>query len=117
MDESERQKEVFRRISEHIDEGLSNIQTMFREMDKDGKGGITRKELTQGLDSIGLELTEAELKACFDCCDANGDDHIVYQDLTLTLTLLTLTHIVYQDLTPTLTLTLTHIVYQDLTQP
>ena len=99
MDESERQKEVFRRISEHIDEGLSNIQTMFREMDKDGKGGITRKELTQGLDSIGLELTEAELKACFDCCDANGDDHIVYQDLTLTLTL-TQTHIVYQDLTP-----------------
>jgi len=95
-DKEERQKEVFRRISQHIGQNHSNIQasqrraihrhrlstpfsllsvssqTMFREIDKDGKGGISRSELASGFDQIGMELTDGELKAVFDVCDANG---------------------------------------------
>ena len=53
---------------------------MFREIDKDGKGGISRSELAKGLNTIGLELTDTELSSVFEVADTNGDNHIVLKE-------------------------------------
>ena len=58
----------------------NNLKSVFRYLDKDGKGIISKETLKQGLDEIGIEINDEELKKIFDDIDEDGSEFIEYQE-------------------------------------
>ncbi|KAF0683326.1 Aste57867_24619 [Aphanomyces stellatus] len=59
-----------------------SLKEIFEEIDDDESGSITRKELNTALQSMGIPLTEAQIKCLVDTYDANDDGKIQYNEFS-----------------------------------
>ena len=62
------------------EEQLAKIKEAFSFFDKDGDGIITAKELGTVMQSLGENLTEAELQDMIDKVDAHGNGVVDFSD-------------------------------------
>ena len=82
----------FREMYEHAhkDQELSNevlrkcrgklsVDT-FRRFDSDGNGSVDEHEMRKGLESMGIDLTKAQIQGLFAVVDENGDGSIDYKE-------------------------------------
>ena len=58
----------------------NTIKTVFRYLDKDGKGIISKETMKEGLVEIGIDISDEELKKIFDQVDEDGSEFIEYQE-------------------------------------
>ena len=56
------------------------IKTVFRYLDKDGKGIISKETMKEGLVEIGIDISDEELKKIFDQIDEDESEFIEYQE-------------------------------------
>ena len=59
----------------------SRIIDLFRLLDRNLDGAVTKQELATALDSLRIECTTDELDELFDYLDPNGDGVIVFREL------------------------------------
>ena len=59
---------------------ITQIEEMFKEIDKDNSGNIDKKELNNSLLSIGINLTVDELNSQFNRFDKNTDGTISFNE-------------------------------------
>ena len=62
------------------EEEEKELKTVFRYLDKDNKGIITREAIKQCLTEIDVDISEQELKIIFDSIDEDGSGNIEYQE-------------------------------------
>ncbi|KAL8193663.1 hypothetical protein R6Q57_026798 [Mikania cordata] len=58
------------------------LKEIFKGMDTDNSGKITREELKQGLSKQGSKLTENEIKQLLEAADADGNETIDSDGIT-----------------------------------
>ena len=58
----------------------NTLKTVFRYLDKDGKGIISKETMKEGLEEIGININDEELKKIFDEIDEDGSEFIEYQE-------------------------------------
>ena len=58
----------------------SRLKSVFRYLDKDGKGIITKEIMKQSLEEIGVDISDEELQKIFDEIDEDGSSFIEYQE-------------------------------------
>ena len=58
----------------------NTLKTVFRYLDKDGKGIITKEIMKKSLEEIDIEISDEELQKIFDDIDENGSSFIEYQE-------------------------------------
>ena len=58
----------------------NTLKTVFRYLDKDGKGIISLEMMKKSLEEIGIEISDEELQKVFDQIDENGSSFIEYQE-------------------------------------
>ena len=56
------------------------LKTVFRYLDKENKGIITKDSIKQCLEEINVDISEEDLKQVFDSIDENGSGLIEYQE-------------------------------------
>ena len=56
------------------------LKTVFRYLDKDGKGIITKDIMKKSLEEIGIDITDEDLQKVFDDIDEDGSSFIEYQE-------------------------------------
>ena len=56
------------------------LKTVFRYLDKDGKGMITKDIMKKSLEEIGIDITDEDLQKVFDDIDEDGSSFIEYQE-------------------------------------
>ena len=56
------------------------LKTVFRYLDKDGKGIITKEIMKKSLEEIGIDISDEELQKVFDDIDEDGSSFIEYQE-------------------------------------
>ena len=56
------------------------LKTVFRYLDKDGKGIITKEIMKKSLEEIGIEISDEDLQKVFDDIDEDGSSFIEYQE-------------------------------------
>ena len=56
------------------------LKTVFRYLDKDGKGIITKDIMKKSLEEIGIDITDENLQKVFDDIDEDGSSFIEYQE-------------------------------------
>ena len=56
------------------------LKTVFRYLDKDGKGMITKDIMKKSLEEIGIDITDENLQKVFDDIDEDGSSFIEYQE-------------------------------------
>ena len=56
------------------------LKTVFRYLDKDGKGIITKDIMKKSLEEIGVDITDEDLQKVFDDIDEDGSSFIEYQE-------------------------------------
>ena len=56
------------------------LKTVFRYLDKDGKGMITKDIMKKSLEEIGVDITDEDLQKVFDEIDEDGSSFIEYQE-------------------------------------
>ena len=57
-----------------------SLKTVFRYLDKDGKGIITKDIMKKSLEEIGIDITDEDLQKVFDDIDEDGSSFIEYQE-------------------------------------
>ena len=62
------------------DEEEKTLKTVFRYLDKENKGIITKDSIKECLEEIDIEISDEELKKVFDKIDENGSGLIEYQE-------------------------------------
>ena len=58
----------------------NTLKTVFRYLDKDGKGIISKETMKEGLEEIGININDEELKKIFNEIDEDGSEFIEYQE-------------------------------------
>ena len=58
----------------------NTLKTVFRYLDKNGKGIISKETMKEGLEEIGININDEELKKIFDEIDEDGSEFIEYQE-------------------------------------
>ena len=58
----------------------NTLKTVFRYLDKDGKGIISLEMMKKSLEEIGIEISDEELQKVYDQIDENGSSFIEYQE-------------------------------------
>ncbi|XP_072951996.1 calcium-dependent protein kinase 10 [Typha angustifolia] len=72
-------KKAMRVIAEHLSiEEVEVIREMFKLMDTDNNGKITFEELKVGLQKVGSQLAEPEMKLLMEAADADGNGFLDY---------------------------------------
>ena len=56
------------------------LKTVFRYLDKDGKGIITKEIMKKSLEEIGIDISDEDLQKVFDDIDEDGSSFIEYQE-------------------------------------
>ena len=69
------------RLAELLVSTHSRIIDLFRLLDRNLDGAVTKQELATALDSLRIECTTDELDELFDYLDPNGDGVIVFREL------------------------------------
>ena len=62
------------------DEEEKVLKTVFRYLDKNNKGIITKEVIKQSLTEIDVDITDQELNSVFDSIDEDGSGNIEYQE-------------------------------------
>ncbi|KAI3941235.1 hypothetical protein MKX01_029809 [Papaver californicum] len=80
-------KKAMRVIAEHLSiEEVEVIRDMFRLMDTDNSGKITYEELKTGLQKVGSQLAEPEMKMLMEVADVDGNGTLDYGEfVTVTI--------------------------------
>jgi hypothetical protein len=75
-------KAVARKLALHIGnrDGITEINRMFKELDKDNSGELDCNEFTEGLQGYGFQLTEADVAALFMVIDLDGGGTVSNQE-------------------------------------
>lgn len=58
----------------------NTLKTVFRYLDKDGKGIISKETMKEGLEEIDININDEELKKIFNEIDEDGSEFIEYQE-------------------------------------
>ena len=58
----------------------NTLKTVFRFLDKNGKGIISKETMKEGLEEIGININDEELKKIFNEIDEDGSEFIEYQE-------------------------------------
>ena len=58
----------------------NTLKTVFRYLDKDGKGIISKETMKEGLEEIGININDEELNKIFNEIDEDGSEFIEYQE-------------------------------------
>ena len=58
---------------------------MFRQLDADGSGTVTREEFLEGCKSVGFELSRVQAELVFSQLDADGSGRVNPDDLDAAL--------------------------------
>ena len=58
----------------------NTLKTVFRYLDKNGKGIISKETMKEGLEEIGININDEELKKIFNEIDEDGSEFIEYQE-------------------------------------
>ena len=56
------------------------LKTVFRYLDKDGKGIITKEIMKKSLEEIGIDISDEDLQKVFDDIDEDGSSFTEYQE-------------------------------------
>ena len=72
---------VFSRVRELLQLNLTRVIDMFRSMDSDNDGVLTKKELAIGLRNIGMELSRGEMKNLWNTFDRDHSGSVEYKEL------------------------------------
>ncbi|CAK5032452.1 unnamed protein product [Aphanomyces euteiches] len=83
LDTTELHKHVLRLIEKAKGEYNLSLKDIFEEIDEDGNGVISRHELQDALQSMGIPVTQAQIKFLVDEYDTNGDGKIEYKEFAL----------------------------------
>ncbi|CAI0556861.1 unnamed protein product [Linum tenue] len=76
-------KMALRVIAERMsEEEIGGLKELFKMIDTDNSGTITFEELKSGLQRVGSELMESEIKALMEAVSCNGDGRIDYEEFT-----------------------------------
>eukprot|EP01043_Picozoa_sp_COSAG02_P054700 COSAG02_NODE_6234_length_3707_cov_3.105044_1_plen_475_part_00 len=59
---------------------ITDVESMFDAMDKDGSGGMDYAEFTQGLKALGIVFGPKQLDAVLEALDANGDGQVTISE-------------------------------------
>ncbi|XP_043704835.1 calcium-dependent protein kinase 10-like isoform X2 [Telopea speciosissima] len=80
-------KKAIRVIAEHLSvEEVEVIRDMFKLMDTDNNGKITYEELKAGLQKVGSQLAEPEMKLLMEVADVDGNGTLDYGEfVTVTI--------------------------------
>ncbi|XP_043723731.1 calcium-dependent protein kinase 30-like [Telopea speciosissima] len=80
-------KKAMRVIAEHLSvEEVEIIRDMFKLMDTDNNGKITYEELKAGLQKVGSQLAESEMKLLMEVADVDGNGTLDYGEfVTVTI--------------------------------
>ncbi|KAI3954007.1 hypothetical protein MKW98_017831 [Papaver atlanticum] len=80
-------KKAMRVIAEHLSiEEVEVIRDMFKLMDTDNSGKITYEELKAGLQKVGSQLAEPEMKMLMEVADVDGNGTLDYGEfVTVTI--------------------------------
>ncbi len=62
------------------EEAGDETREIFNSFDRDGSGGIDRRELARLLEALGQPLDEEELAVAFEVVDANGSGRISWAE-------------------------------------
>ncbi|KAG6545153.1 hypothetical protein Mapa_013418 [Marchantia paleacea] len=72
-------KKALRIIAEHLSgEEIEGLRDMFQMMDTDNSGAITFEELKAGLQKIGSQLAESEVRLLMEAADVDGNGTLDY---------------------------------------
>ncbi|OAY66327.1 Calcium-dependent protein kinase 30 [Ananas comosus] len=72
-------KKAMRVIAEHLSiEEVEVIRDMFTLMDTDNNGKVTFEELKSGLQKVGSQLAEPEMKLLMEAADVDGNGYLDY---------------------------------------
>lgn len=55
---------------------VNNLKKLFKELDTDKSGYLTKKELQEGFIKVGISCTCEEVDDMIKCCSKDGDDRI-----------------------------------------
>ena len=58
----------------------NTLKTVFRYLDKDGKGIISKETMKEGLEEIDININDEELKKIYNEIDEDGSEFIEYQE-------------------------------------
>ncbi len=61
-------------------EEIAEFREIFNLVDKDGGGSISKEELAELMDTLGIEITTEELDAMVREIDASGDGNIDFEE-------------------------------------
>ncbi|KAJ4974260.1 hypothetical protein NE237_007434 [Protea cynaroides] len=80
-------KKAIRVIAEHLSvEEVEVLRDMFKLMDTDNNGKITYEELKAGLQNVGSQLAEPEMKLLMEVADVDGNGTLEYGEfVTVTI--------------------------------
>lgn len=79
-------REVSKEIQELLHESWSRVIDLFRRMDVDENGSISRDEFADGLAELGFAFSdEAELAAVFDQYDPDGSGAVTFEEMNTKL--------------------------------
>lgn len=68
-------------MTQHLTpEEISEFREIFNLVDKDGGGTITKDELGELMDTLGIETTAEELELMINEIDSSGDGHIDFEE-------------------------------------
>ena len=73
--------QVFSRVRELLQLHLTRVIDMFRSMDANGDGVLTKKELAIGLRNIGMDLSRGELNNLWNAFDRDHSGSVEYNEL------------------------------------
>uniref|UniRef100_A0A0D6R5H2 EF-hand domain-containing protein n=1 Tax=Araucaria cunninghamii TaxID=56994 RepID=A0A0D6R5H2_ARACU len=60
--------------------GRGELQRVFSTFDKNGDGRISRQEMAESLEKLGLQIAEDEVASAIRDVDANGDGHVDFEE-------------------------------------
>ena len=63
-------------IQDEVKKNGDDIANVFRSLDTDNDGSITREEFLTGLEQVGTKLSDEDLHTVFDTLDPSGDNQI-----------------------------------------
>eukprot|EP01048_Picozoa_sp_COSAG05_P029753 COSAG05_NODE_9963_length_590_cov_1.201629_2_plen_81_part_01 len=62
-------QQVFRQISDKMEQKSKNMRTLFRKFDENADGTVSQHEFRAGLTHLGIEVTDDEFKELMETID------------------------------------------------
>ncbi|ETO27506.1 hypothetical protein RFI_09630 [Reticulomyxa filosa] len=82
-DDGKPKRKTGRRKSQLDKEEIRQLKEAFAFFDHNGDGGISTQEIGQVMKTLGLEITDEELKDIMNDLDENGDGHMDFDEFVL----------------------------------